>query len=112
MVSIHAPAWGATPLALAKATAAQTKPADAPTKPDLAQTLDAALYAAMAAAIEEELDKDGEITQSDAEQIYKEMKGRARGSGKRFAATRRKQTAAPMEIIANPRVVAQGGVSA
>ena len=40
------------------------------------------------------------------------LKGRARGSGKRFAATRRKQTAAPMEIIANPRVVAQGGVSA
>ena len=28
---------------------------------------------------------------------------------KRFAATRRKQTAAPSGIIANPRVVAQGG---
>ena len=40
------------------------------------------------------------------------LKGRARGSGKRFAATRRKQTAAPSEIIANRRVVAQGGASA
>ena len=63
-----------SPLALAKATSPRSPDLHGEkSNPDLAQTLDNALYAAMAAAIEEELDKDGEITQSDAEQIYKEM---------------------------------------